>query len=148
VRDGGHIAVGAIEPQFYGELLRLLEVDPAEAPQWDRERWPELKERFAAIFKSRTRDEWAALLEPASACATPVLSLAEAIHHPHNVARGTFAAGSRDAPMPSPAPRFSRTPSDGRRAVPEAAQALARWGVNDADIAFTGDLRPRPDTHS
>jgi alpha-methylacyl-CoA racemase len=133
--DGGHIAVGAIEPQFYGELLRLLEVDPAEAPQWDRERWPELKERFAAVFKSRTRDEWAALLEPASACATPVLSLAEAIHHPHNVARGTFATDNPGAPEPSPAPRFSRTPGEARRAAPVAATALARWGVDEAEIA-------------
>jgi alpha-methylacyl-CoA racemase len=136
-RDGGHMAVGAIEPQFYGELLRLLEVDPAEAPQWDRERWPELKERFTAIFKSRTRDEWAALLEPASACATPVLSLAEAIRHPHNVARGTFAAVNGSAPLPSPAPRFSRTPSEMRRDAPDAAQALARWRADDDHGRFT-----------
>jgi alpha-methylacyl-CoA racemase len=136
-RDGGHMAVGAIEPRFYGELLRLLEVDPAEAPQWERDRWPELKARFAAIFKTRTRAEWAALLEPASACATPVLSLGEAIHHPHNVARGTFAADRCDAPMPSPAPRFSRTPATTPRDVPEVAQALARWGVDEGHGRFT-----------
>src|SRR5439155_2664293 len=63
--DGGHIAVGAIEPQFYAELLRLLDVAPDDAPQWDRARWPELKARFAEIFKTRTSDEWAAVLEPA-----------------------------------------------------------------------------------
>ncbi len=128
--DGGHIAVGAIEPQFYAELLGLLEVDPAEAPQWERERWTELKSRFAAIFRTRTRDEWAAVLEPADACATPVLSLAEAADHPHNVARATFATDG--AQLPAPAPRFSRTPGDASRAVPPAAETLAAWGVDAA----------------
>src|SRR5206468_4036077 len=70
--DGRFVSVGALEPQFYAELLRLLDVEPDSAPQWDQSRWPELKERFAGIFKTRTRDEWAALLEPADACATPV----------------------------------------------------------------------------
>src|SRR4051812_14999550 len=63
--DGGHVAVGALEPQFYAELLRKLELDPAEFPQWERERWPEFKQRFAEVFATRSRDEWAARLEPA-----------------------------------------------------------------------------------
>jgi alpha-methylacyl-CoA racemase len=127
-RDGGHIAVGAIEPQFYAELLRILRLDAGEAPQWDRDRWPELKARFAELFRGRTRDEWAAAFEDADACATPVLGLAEAPEHPHNVARGTFF--ERDGVVqPAPAPRFDRTPSDPLRPVPSADEALAAWGV-------------------
>jgi alpha-methylacyl-CoA racemase len=132
--DGGFISVGALEPQFYAELLTLLELDPAEFPQWDRERWPELKERFAALFRTRTRDEWAAVLENAEACATPVLGLREAASHPHNVARGTFveAAGGM---RPAPAPRFSRTPPDPSRATPDTAETLEAWGLDEAEIA-------------
>ncbi len=128
--DGGFIAVGALEPQFYAELLALLEIEPDSAPQWDRDRWPELKERFAEIFRSRTRAEWAELLEPAEACATPVLSMREAPHHPHNRARGTFIelAGIT---QPAPAPRFSRTRPEIREAQEDGAtdpvEALAAW---------------------
>jgi alpha-methylacyl-CoA racemase len=107
--DGGHIAVGAIEPQFYAELLRVMELDPAEAPQWDRSRWPALKERFADVFGRRTRDDWAQLLESSNACATPVLGLEDGPQHPHNVARGTFVEVD-GVVQPAPAPRFSRTP--------------------------------------
>ncbi|HEX6387958.1 MAG TPA: CaiB/BaiF CoA-transferase family protein [Solirubrobacteraceae bacterium] len=132
--DGGHVSVGAIEPQFYADLLRLLEVDAADAPQWDKRRWPELKTRFAEIFKTRTRDEWAALLEHADACATPVLTLDEAVAHPHNVARGTFV--QRDGlTQPAAAPRFSRTPGDACREVPSADEALEAWGV----VAYVSD---------
>jgi len=126
--DGGHISVGAIEPQFYAKLLELLELDPAEFPQWNNDRWPEFKQRFAELFRTRTRDEWAALLEPADACATPVLGIGEAAAHPHMTARGTFV--EHDGVMqPAPAPRFSRT-------VPEIAdpptpdEALRAWGVD------------------
>jgi alpha-methylacyl-CoA racemase len=125
--DGGYISVGAIEPQFYAELLRLLELDPAEYPQWNNDRWPELKERFAELFKTRTRDEWAALLEPADACATPVLGLAEAPLHPHTSARQTFI--ERDGVVqPAPAPRFSRTVPE-IVDPPSAEDALRAWGV-------------------
>jgi alpha-methylacyl-CoA racemase len=132
--DGGHIAVGAIEPQFYAELLRALEIDPAEAPQWDRARWPALKERFAEAFLRRTRDEWAELLESADACATPVLGLEDAPRHPHNVARGTFVEAD-GVLQPAPAPRFSRTPP----AICDeqsADELLRAWGLADADIAW------------
>jgi alpha-methylacyl-CoA racemase len=130
--DGGYVAVGALEPQFYAELLRLLEVDPAEAPQWERERWPELNERFAAIFRTRTRAEWAQVLERAEACATPVLSMREAPAHEHHRARGTFI--ERDGIVqPAPAPRFSRTVPE-LREVDSAPPAdplglLAAWGT-------------------
>jgi alpha-methylacyl-CoA racemase len=125
--DGGFISVGAIEPQFYAELLRLLELDPADFPQWNNDRWPEFKERFAELFKTKTRDEWAVLLEPADACATPVLTLAEAPTHPHTAARQTFI--ERDGVVqPAPAPRFSRTvPEISDPPLPE--EALNAWGV-------------------
>jgi alpha-methylacyl-CoA racemase len=130
--DGGHIAVGALEPQFYAELLRILEIEPGEAPQMDQTRWPELKERFAAVFRTRTRSEWAELLEPAEACATPVLSMAEARSHPHNVARGVFVEVD-GITQPAPAPRFSRTEPEIRMGARDAGAdtdtALAAWGV-------------------
>ena len=92
--DGEYVALGAIEPQFYAELLRLLELDPQELPQWDRARWPELKATFAALFLSRPRAEWCALLEGTESCFAPVLSPAEAATHPHNVERGTFVSAN------------------------------------------------------
>jgi alpha-methylacyl-CoA racemase len=135
--DGGHIAVGALEPQFYAELLRRMELDPDDNPQWERERWPELKDRFAAVFGARTRAEWAELLEHAEACATPVLDLDEAPEHPHNVARETFVAVD-GVVQPAPAPRFSRTPGAVQRppADPGAdtRAALSDWGVDEAEI--------------
>ncbi|MDQ3572306.1 MAG: CoA transferase [Actinomycetota bacterium] len=136
--DGGHIAVGAIEPQFYSALLELLELDPAQFPQMDQTRWPELKERFATIFKTKTRDEWTAILEPAEACATPVLGPAEAPSHPHNVARGAFVEVG-GAIQPAPAPRFSRTAPKIRSAPSEPGAdtdvALAAWGIEESEIA-------------
>ncbi len=135
--DGGHIAVGALEPQFYATLLRLLELDAGAFPQWDRARWPEFKERFAAVFATRTRDEWAALLEGEDACATAVLGLTEAASHPHNVARGTFTELG-----PAPAPRFSRTPASISRPPGDPGAdtdaVLAEWGIGDV-----GTLRDR-----
>ncbi len=107
--DGGHMAVGAIEPQFYAELLRLLEIPSEEMPQFDKERWPQFKERFAAVFATKTRDEWAAIFEPAEACTTAIYGLTEAAQHPHNVARGSFVEID-GVVQPAPAPRFSRTP--------------------------------------
>jgi alpha-methylacyl-CoA racemase len=132
--DGGHIAVGAIEPQFYTELLRVMELDAAEAPQWDQALWPALKERFAEVFLRRTRDEWAQLLESANACATPVLGLEEGPQHPHNVARGTFVEAD-GVVQPAPAPRFSRTPP-AIAEQPSADEMLRAWGLADADIAW------------
>jgi alpha-methylacyl-CoA racemase len=123
--DGGHIAVGAIEPQFYAELLRVMELDLADAPQWDRARWPALKERFAAVFLRRTRDEWAQRLEAADACATPVLGLEDAPQHPHNIARGTFVEVD-GVVQPAPAPRFSRTPAQFAD-QPSVEELLSAW---------------------
>jgi alpha-methylacyl-CoA racemase len=107
--DGGYVAVGALEPQFYAELLARLDLEPADWPQHDQTRWPEQRNKLAAIFAGRTRDEWAEVFAGADACVAPVLALTEAPRHPHNVARGTFVelAG---VTQPAPAPRFSRTP--------------------------------------
>jgi alpha-methylacyl-CoA racemase len=131
--DGRYMAVGAMEPQFYAELLRLLGIPSDEAPQWERERWPELKQRFASVFRSRTREAWTEVFELADACTTPVLSFEEATMHPHNVARGTFVEKD-GALLPTAAPRFGAS-SDSH--VPEVdAEALATaWGLKEAEIA-------------
>lgn len=110
-RDGGHLAVGALEPQFYAEFLRLLGLDPADLPaQYDRDGWPLLRKRFADAFLTRTRDEWTAVFEGTEACVAPVLSLAEAADHPHLAARSAIT-DAHGLPQPSPAPRFSATPT-------------------------------------
>jgi alpha-methylacyl-CoA racemase len=107
--DGGWVSVGSIEPPFYAALLERLGLSDEELPdQMDREAWPELKRRFAEIFRTRTRDEWCAVFEGSDACFAPVLGMAEVHAHPHNRARDTFheVHGTR---QPRPAPRFSRT---------------------------------------
>ncbi len=127
--DGGHVAVGAIEPRFYARLLELLGLEADEFPQWERERWPVLKAHFAAVFARRSAGEWAALLEHEEACVTVLRGPFDAIEDPHLVARGTFVelGGIR---QPGPAPRLSRTPAIARPAQADPEAALARWGVN------------------
>jgi alpha-methylacyl-CoA racemase len=135
--DGKFIAVGAIEPQFYARLLELTGAsDPAFARQWDRDDWPALKERFAALFATRTRDAWCALLEGTDACFAPVLDMDEAPHHPHNAARKTFVDVD-GVTQPAPAPRFSRTPGQARpvaAAGQDGAAVLADWGWSEDAI--------------
>ncbi|MEV4141261.1 CaiB/BaiF CoA-transferase family protein [Dactylosporangium sp. NPDC049742] len=106
--DGGFMAVGAIEPQFYAQLLSGLELAAEEFPQHDRERWPAQAAAFARIFATRSRDEWTEAFDGTDACVTPVLSMAEAAAHPHLAARRTLVPVA-GAPQPAPAPRFSRT---------------------------------------
>jgi alpha-methylacyl-CoA racemase len=130
--DGKFIAVGAIEPQFYAQLLALAgAADPAFQKQWSTRDWPALKDKFAALFSTRTRDEWCALLEGTDACFAPVLDMAEAPGHPHNQARGTFVDVD-GVTQPAPAPRFSRTVPDQVRPPPapgqDSAAILADWG--------------------
>ncbi len=134
--DGKYVSIGSIEPQFYAELLRLTGLEGEELPwQQDRNEWPAMKERLAGIFRSKTRDEWCALMEGSDVCFAPVLSMGEAPQHPHNVHRGTFVdvAGIT---QPGPAPRFSRTPGEIRRPPAHAGQhtdeVLTGAGV-DAD---------------
>ena len=128
--DGRHVAVGAIEPQFYAALLAGLGLADADlAGQHDREHWPQVKERFAAVFATRTRDEWAAAFAGTDACVTPVLAFGEVAAHPHLAARSTIVERDGIA-QAAPAPRFSRTPA----ATPERARepepvesVLADW---------------------
>lgn len=110
--DGRYVAVGAIEERFWGDLIKVLEVDPSSvAGRLDPERWPAVREVLAAAIRTRTRDEWTARAEGTDACLTPVLAPKEAADHPHNVARGTFV--SLDGHLqPAPAPKFSRTGTD------------------------------------
>lgn len=130
--DGRFVAIGAIEPQFYALLREYCGIaeDPAFDDQMDRAAWPLLKLRLAQVFRSRTRDEWCALLEGSDACFAPVLDWNEAPRHPHNAARATFV--ELDGVLqPAPAPRFDRTPAAmpvrSLAGTPEAV--LARWGV-------------------
>ncbi len=128
--DGRHVAVGAIEPQFYAALLAGLGLTDAGLPhQFDRERWPETAERFAGIFATRTRDEWAAAFAGTDACVTPVLAFGEVAGHPHIAARRTIVEND-GVPQAAPAPRFSRTPPGLRGAAgsPQTAdEILADW---------------------
>ena len=107
--DGRYVSIGSIEPRFYAQLRRLLDL---HHPEFDRhldaQAWPLLKERLTHLFKARTRDEWCALLEGTDVCFAPVLTMAEAPAHPHNVARASFA-DIGGAVQPMPAPRYSRT---------------------------------------
>lgn len=130
--DGGHMAVGALEQQFYDEFIALLGLSDEAPARKDLARWGELREAVAARFKSRTREEWTAVFEGSDACVAPVLSLREAPAHPHLAARGTFVDHG-GITQPAPAPRFSTTPTDVRSgpAQPGAdTEAVARdWDV-------------------
>jgi alpha-methylacyl-CoA racemase len=136
--DGEYMAVGAIEPQFYAEFIRLLGVkDADELPgQHDRAGWPVLRERFAAVFKTRTRDEWAEVFLPGDSCVAPVLSMKEAAEHPYNTEREVFVEEDGHL-QPAPAPRFSRTPGAiaGPPSLPGAhtREVLEDLGFTDVD---------------
>jgi alpha-methylacyl-CoA racemase len=138
-KDGKHVSIGSIEPQFYKLLLQLtgLEGQPLP-PQSDRDKWPEMTERFAAIFKTKTRDEWCAIMENTDICFAPILSMSEAMKHPQNVARGSFVTVD-GVPQPGPAPRFSRTAGEIQRPPAKAGEhtdeALAAWGFSQDEIA-------------
>lgn len=140
--DGNHVAVGALEPQFFAALIDGLGLSADEiGPQHDRDRWPEMRAMFAARFRTRTRDEWAEHFAGTDACVAPVLSMAEAPQHPHNAARGTFIEID-GVLQPGPAPRFSVTGAsiDGPPPWPGADTdvVLARAGFSRDEI---GKLR-------
>ena len=137
--DGRWIAVGAMEPQFYAALLKLLGLETETLPaQDDRAAWPALRERFAAVFRSRSRDEWVAAALGREACLAPVLSIDEAPEHPQMRARGSFTRFD-GALHPTPAPRFSETPATLRRRAPlpgeHSREVLAEGGFSGAEIA-------------
>lgn len=136
--DGKFISVGAIEPQFYAQLLELAGIDdPAFQTQMDPRQWPDLSEKIAAVFMRRSRDSWCQLLEGTDVCFAPVLDMAEAPRHPHNVARSTFVEVG-GVTQPAPAPRFNRTaPEMGiAPALPgqHSAAVLADWGWAQDEI--------------
>jgi alpha-methylacyl-CoA racemase len=137
--DGKFVAVGAIEPHFYANLIKVMGIDGEHLPnQNDRTAWPRMRRRFAEIFAMRTRDEWIVVAAGRDACLAPVLTIDEAPGHPQMQAREVYAAfdGLRH---PSPAPRFSRTPSDLRRSPSapgcHSRQALADWGIPPDQVA-------------
>ena len=137
-KDGKYISIGSIEPKFYTELLRLLELTGENLPhQMDRKRWPEMHERLRVVFKTRTRDEWCCILEGTDVCFAPVLSMDEAPNHPHNKARSTFIEID-GVTQPGPAPRFSRTKPEiqGPPCKPgqHTEEALADWGFTEEEI--------------
>ena len=139
--DSKFIAVGAIEPHFYEAMLEGCGIaDPDFADQWRRDRWPALGEKLAAVFRTRTRDDWSAHFEGSDACVAPVLSMREAATHPHNVARGTFVAPC-GSPQPAPGPRFAAMPSRLPDPAPETGRhtraLLEELGYASAQI---GDL--------
>jgi alpha-methylacyl-CoA racemase len=110
-KDGRYIAVGALEPQFYARLRELAGFgDAIFEGQAERSAWPKQQATMAQIFKTKTRDEWDALMGKSDACLAPIVSLAEAPHHPHLAARQTYVEHEGHV-QPAPAPRFSRTPS-------------------------------------
>jgi alpha-methylacyl-CoA racemase len=140
--DGEFVAVGALEPQFYAELLRVLELDPQEWPQHDPQLWADQAAALAEIFAGRSRDEWADAFEGTDACVAPVLSLTEAPHHPHLAARGTFV--ELDGLLqPAPAPRYSRSRTALSRppVLPgqHTDEVLADAGLSPADIRALRD---------
>jgi alpha-methylacyl-CoA racemase len=137
--DGRWIAVGSLEPEFYSLLLERTGIDdPDFQHQWDRGRWPELRSKLAAVFKTKTRDQWCDIMLGTDVCFAPVLSLGEAPGHPHNVARGTFVEID-GVPQPAPAPRFSRTPGEIQGPPPNPGEhtesALLDWGFDEEHIA-------------
>lgn len=137
--DGGHMAVGPLEGQFYAEFAGLLGIAVAFPDRWDLARWDELRAAVTERFLTRTRAEWTEVFDGTDACVAPVLSLTEAPHHPHLAARSTFVEHS-GLTQPAPAPRFSATPVSvsGGPALPGAdtAAVAADWDVPG--------LRPTP----
>ena len=133
--DGRHMAVGALESAFYREFVRLLfapEGTPDDLPgQHDQARWPDLRERFAARFASRTQEEWTKIFDGTDTCVAPVLTMSEAPGHPHLAARGTFSEAGGVA-QPAPAPRFSESASGSIGAL--APGRIARPGAHTRDV--------------
>jgi alpha-methylacyl-CoA racemase len=142
--DGGFVSIGCGEPEFYRGFIDALGLDPADLPsQDDRSSWPQMRERLAAMFRGRTRDEWCSTLTRPDVCFAPVLTLAEAPAHPHHVGRGTFIDVD-GVTQPAPAPRFSRTepsvPRPPRLPGEDTDEVLTMIGIDIADIE---DMRRR-----
>jgi alpha-methylacyl-CoA racemase len=125
--DGRDVAVGCLEPQFFTQMIKGLGLEDRAYRQNDRGDWPRMEADFSACFASRPRDHWATLFADTDACVTPVLSMTEALAHPHNLARSSFV-GHGGISQPAPAPRFSDTPGHiGPAETLTIEAALARW---------------------
>jgi alpha-methylacyl-CoA racemase len=141
--DRRHMAVGALEPQFYAEFIRLLDPGPDLPDRFDVTAWPQLRERFAAAFRARTMAEWSDIFDGSDACVAPVVSLTEAPHHPQLAARETFVT-AYGVVQPAPAPRFSRTPTSlsapPARPGEHTRAALADWGIDDVEALIAAKV--------
>jgi len=138
-RDGEHVAIGAIEPQFYALLLKHTGLEDEDLPpQTDRAQWPAMQERLTRIFKTKTRAEWVEIMQETDICFAPVLRMSEALKHPHNVERGSFV-DIQGIPQPGPAPRFLGTPTRVQRPPARVGehtdQILRDWGFSAGEIA-------------
>jgi len=142
-KDGGHVAVACLEPQFFAVFCDRLPLPESFARrQYDRTCWPQMREAIAARFLARTRDEWDAVFAGSDACVTPVLSFGEAPDHPHNRARAAHVPHGRMT-RPAPAPRFSRTPSQASGSPRGALQVLEKFGISQDEagrLASSGIL--------
>jgi alpha-methylacyl-CoA racemase len=137
--DGEYVSFGSLEPQFYAELIRLTGLADESLPeQMDRTTWPAMKDRLAAVIKTRTREDWCRIMDGTDVCFAPVLGMAETPSHPHIRHRATFVDVAGVA-QPAPAPRFSRTPGAITMPPPHAGQhtveVLTDWGFGEADVA-------------
>lgn len=140
--DGRHVAVGALEEPFWEALLRGLALDGQLPSRSERENWPTIRARFVEVFRSKTRDEWAALFANTDACVTPVLAISEAAVHPHNAQREVFIPFG-GINQPAPVPRFSRTP--GRASASSSTsyeQVLADWSAPGSPPARSSVREP------
>lgn len=136
--DGRWVAIGSIEPQFYKLLLEKTGIpDPDFQSQMDQSKWPQLKAKLAEVIKTKTRDEWCALMEGTDVCFAPVLDMDEAPLHPHNRERQTFVEVN-GVMQPAPAPRFSRTQpaiqSSSSVVGEHTKETLAEWGLSKDEI--------------
>jgi alpha-methylacyl-CoA racemase len=141
--DGRYMAVGALEPKFFAELLARLGIDAAGLPaQYDRSGWPELRARLTGVFAGRTQAEWVEVFAGSDACVAPVVRPRDAPGHPHNAARKTFIDVG-GVTQPAPAPRFGRTasapPSPPARPGADTNDVLAGLGLSAADITSLRD---------
>ena len=135
--DDAFMAVGSIEPQFYQRLLRGLGLADADLPaQQDRAQWPAMKDRFASIFRTKTREEWTVVFAELDACVSPVLTLDEAVTDPHMQSRSTLLR--EDRVEPAPAPRYSRTPGAANGGESKPAETLmTQWASATCATAAT-----------
>jgi alpha-methylacyl-CoA racemase len=135
--DGEYVAVGALERQFFAELVRVLDIGDRVPDQHDIERWPEMRALLADTFRTKTRDEWAELFVDVDACVAPVMRLTEAAEHPHVKARGTLRTVD-GVTQPAPAPRFSRTPGEirnpPRQPGEDTSETLVAWGFDETEV--------------